>query len=210
MYEINFQLIALAAIVSIASPGPATLAIMGMSMNQGRYYGLILAGGVLTGSLFWSSAAAFGLGAVMHANLWLAETVRVIGAAYLIYLAYKSIRSAMSSASSQFTVAAPLSALGARSAYLRGLLVHLTNPKAILFFSALYSLVMPAGINTAGLLLVILFVGVISASIFFGYALLFSSATVRRSYLQSKVVFEIAFAALFGFAGIKLLFSRLS
>jgi len=206
MNDINFQLIALAAIVSIASPGPATLAIMGMSMNQGRRYGLVLALGILTGSLFWSASAAFGLGAMMHANVWVLEVIRYAGAVYLLYLSYRSIRSAMASASNE-----PAATFVAdyRVAYMRGLLIHLTNPKAILFFGALYSLALPAGIEPSGLLSVIFFVGVISAGIFLGYACLFSSAAIRRCYVQSKRLFETAFAILFGFAGIKILFSRL-
>jgi len=207
MHDINFQLIALAAVVSIASPGPATLAIIAVSMNQGRRYGVALAVGILTGSLFWSSLAAFGLGAVMVTNAWLFELVRYAGVLYLLYLAFKSFRAAMAASSTEI-VAASVESYG--TAYLKGLLIHLTNPKAILFFGALYSLALPTGINASGLLTVILFVGVISACIFFGYALLFSSEAVRRRYLQSKRIFEFAFAALFGFAGLKLLFSKLN
>ena len=207
MNDINFQLIALAAVVSIASPGPATLAIMGVSMNQGRRYGLAVALGILTGSLFWSTAAAFGLGAVMHANAWLFEVIRYAGAVYLLYLSYRSIRSAIASASTELAVS-PVA--GYRLAWTRGLLIHLTNPKAILFFGALYSLAMPVGIKTPALLYVIFFVGVISACIFLGYAFLFSSPVIRARYLQSKRLFETAFAVLFGFAGLKLLFSRLN
>ena len=114
MEEINYLLIAIAALVSIASPGPATLAIMGMSMKQGRKYGLVLALGILTGSLFWSTAAAFGLGAIMQANAWVFEVLRYTGAMYLIYLSYRSLRSAMTPAK---TVVTSTSAGGFVAAY---------------------------------------------------------------------------------------------
>ena len=51
--------------------------------------------GVMTGSLFWSISAASGLGALMLAHAWLIEMLRYAGAAYLLYLAYKAARDAM-------------------------------------------------------------------------------------------------------------------
>ncbi len=205
MDDVNYLLIAGAALVSIASPGPATLAIMGMSMNRGRRYGVTLALGILTGSLFWSTTAAFGLGAIMQASAWVFETLRYLGAAYLIYLSYRSIRSALSQTHTELGAS---SAGNLRTAYTRGLLIHLTNPKAILFFGALYSIAVPTSINLTGLLSVIVFLGSISACIFLGYACLFSSKVVRQWYIKLRRVFECAFAILFGMAGIRILLTR--
>lgn len=142
MTETHYFLIVVAALISIASPGPATLAIADASMSKGRSTGLALASGVLTGSLFWSISAAFGLAALMYANVWLVEFFRYLGSAYLLFLAFKSLRSAFRSENAQ---AATVTVFGLRSAYLKGLLLHLTNPKAILFFSALYSIGVPVG-----------------------------------------------------------------
>jgi|TARA_B110000090_G_C13174551_1_gene366775 threonine efflux protein len=206
MQEINYLLIIASAIAAIASPGPATLAIAGASMSHGRYLGLSLAAGVLTGSLFWSISAAFGLAAILHANVWFFEILRYCGALYLLYLAFKSLRSAFSS--SQLTLPENHSA-SARENYFRGLLIHLTNPKAILFFGSLYSIGVPATAQPIALLSVILAVGVVSSFIFLGYAVLFSNGTARRIYLKSKVVFESIFSLFFGVAGFKLLTSEI-
>lgn len=211
MQEINYLLIAAAAILAIASPGPATLAIMATSMSKGRVYGATIALGILTGSLMWSIAAAFGLGAVMHANAWLFEVLKTIGALYLLYLSYRSLRSAFSSvehkAESESAMADNISY---GSVYRRGLLIHLTNPKAILFFGALYSLAIPSGTSVAGLASVVTFVGTISAAIFLGYAIIFSSEAVRSWYMRSKQIFNFSFGVLFGVSGIRLLMTRLS
>lgn len=207
MEEINYLLIIFAAFIAIASPGPATLAISGISMSHGRGYGLVLALGVLTGSLLWSFSAAFGLGAIMYANSWLFEVFRYFGVCYLLYLSYKSLCSALSSKQAELAVG---SATGFKSAYLRGILIHLSNPKAILFFGSLYSLGLPIEVSTSDLLKVIASVGLTSACIFIGYALLFSIPKVRHLYLKSRRVFESAFAVFFGIAGVKILANKLS
>ncbi|WP_311567862.1 LysE family translocator [Photobacterium arenosum] len=165
MEEINYLLIIVSAFAAIASPGPATLAIAGASMKHGRYLGLSLAAGVLTGSLLWSAFAAFGLAALMHTNVWLFETLRYCGALYLLYLAWKSLRSAFQSASLEL----PDSQISTvKGNYVKGLLIHLTNPKAVLFFGALYSMGVPAAAGSADLISVILVVGVVSSSVFSG------------------------------------------
>ncbi|MDV2077804.1 LysE family translocator [Marinobacter xestospongiae] len=206
MEEINYLLIVLAALAAIASPGPATLAIAGTSMNQGRYLGLAMAAGVLTGSLVWSTSAAFGLAAILHANVWFFEILRYCGALYLLYLALKSLHSAFNSRQLSLP---ENKAASARNNYFKGLLIHLTNPKAILFFGSLYSIGVPATVSPPALLSVILVVGAVSSLVFLGYAVLFSNGTARRVYLKSKVVFESVFSMFFGAASFKLLTSRI-
>jgi len=204
--DVNLPLILLAALVATASPGPATLAIAGTSMASGRRYGLALAAGVTTGSLAWSVAAAAGLSVVMLANAWVFEVLRYAGAAYLLFLAFKSARSALRpGAAPAIKTAAPSLA----TAYRRGLLLHLTNPKAILFFGSLYAVGVPAGTSPASLALVIAAVGLQSFALFHGYALLFSSPPLARGYAKLRRWFEAAFAAAFAFAGIKILTARL-
>ena len=199
--SVNIYLILGAALLATGSPGPATLAIAGTSLSQGRRAGLALATGVCIGSLFWSAMAAFGLGTLMLAHVWLFETVRYLGAAYLIFLAWKAARSAMSS--TPLTLPDALASDG--RVLRRGLMLHLTNPKAILFFGSLYSLGIPAGASAGDLLLVLTAVGVQSTLVFVGYALLFSIPRVINLYLRLRRVFEAAFALAFAAAGIKIL-----
>ncbi len=207
MNEINYILIITAGFFAIASPGPATLAIAGTSMSQGRMAGVSLALGVLTGSMVWSVSTAFGIATILQANVWLFTIVKYCGALYLLYLAGKSLRSAFGNNSLALNGNYVASC---KTNYFKGLLIHLTNPKAILFFGSLYSVGVPAGTNAIQLISVIALVAAISASIFFGYAFLFSNATARDVYLKSKVYFELAFGAVFAFAGVKLLVNEVN
>ena len=203
---INLPRILAAALLATGSPGPATLAIAGTSMQSGRRFGLALASGVSTGSLIWSVAAASGLGAIMLTHGWLFELIRHAGAGYLLWLAFRSARSALTPGQAE---PKGLAYGTMRRAYGKGLALHLTNPKAILFFGSLYAVGIPAHTSPAALATVILAVALQSALVFHGYALLFSSAPLVRGYMRLRRWFEGVFAIAFGMAGFKILTARL-
>jgi threonine efflux protein len=204
--HVHLTLILLAAFIAVASPGPAVLAIAGTSIRAGRRTGLVFAAGVVTGSLTWSIGAAAGLSAVMLANAWLIEIVRYCGAAYLLFLAFKSARSALTPGETELP---GFAAASARRAYARGLALHLTNPKAILFFGSLYSFGVPADASLSDLAMIVALVGVQSAIVLHGYAVLFSNPVVVRGYLKLRRWFDGAFALAFGYAGVKILTAKL-
>lgn len=205
--SVNLPLILGAAFVASASPGPATLAIADTSMRSGRRMGLALALGVTTGSLTWSIAAALGLAAIMASSVWALELLRYLGAAYLMFLAVKSARSALSGPAA-ITRTDPSPSLG--RAYLKGLALHLTNPKAILFFGSLYTLGISHETSHVELAVVIGVIGLQSLAIFTGYAWLFSYRGVAEGYARLRRWLDAAFAAVFAAASIRLLTSRLS
>ena len=207
MTDVNLIVILFAAFLASGSPGPATLAIAGTSMSSGRRSGLALASGVTTGSFIWSISAAFGLGAVMAANAWMFEVARYVGAAYLMWLAMKSARAAWAGGR---TAAKPLPQTTPRRAYAKGLALHLTNPKAVLFFGALYAIGIPAGTPPSALITVILAVGIQSMIMFHAYALIFSSAPMAAAYARAKRWFEAFFALAFGAIAFKVLTARVS
>ncbi|ARP85402.1 LysE family translocator [Bordetella genomosp. 9] len=202
---IHLPLILGAALIAAGSPGPATLAIASTSMTSGRRFGLALASGITSGSVVWSVAAAFGLSAAMLANVWIFETLRYVGAAYLLYLGAKSIRSALRPKGIAIAQARYVSW---RQAYVKGLVLHLTNPKAILFFGSLYAVGVPAHTPPESLAVIVLAIAAQSLLLFHGYALLFSSAAMTRGYLRLRRPLEALFAAAFVAAGVKVLLSR--
>lgn len=206
MTDLNLPVILLAAFIGAGSPGPATMAIAGASMSSGRRAGLALASGVTTGSFVWSISAAFGLGAVMAAHAWVFEVITYVGAAYLMFLALKAARSAWYG--NKITAKA-LPQITPRRAYAKGLALHLTNPKAILFFGALYAIGIPNGTSAAGLITVILAVGLQSLILFHLYAVVFSSAPMAAAYIRAKRWFEGFFALAFGAIALKVLTAKI-
>ena len=85
-----------AYVMAAASPGPANMAIMGIAMSKGRAPAMVLAAGIVTGSLFWAVLAATGISTVLSAYAGALTALKIAGGLYLLYLAYRSARSALS------------------------------------------------------------------------------------------------------------------
>ena len=207
MTGFEFALLLLAWAIGGASPGPATLAIAGTSMERGRAAGLAVAAGIVCGSASWGVAAALGMSALMLANAWLVEVLRYVGAAYLMYLGFKALRSGLSDK--------PLAKVqakrgGLRSVYLKGLLLHLTNPKAVFGWGAIFAIAVPPGSDPRAVWETFGALFIVSNLVYFGYALLFSTAAFIRGYQKLRRWFEISFGLMFGLAGLKILTARLT
>ena len=200
--DINLPLILIAALVAAGSPGPATLAIAGASMASGRKTGLALAAGVTTGSFIWSVSAAFGLSAIMAANVWVFEITRYVAAAYLLWLASKAARSAWAGSTVETK---PQRIITPKHAYAKGPGIASYQPKGRALFGALYAIGMPPEADYQALVIVILAVGIQSAVIFHLYAVLFSSKAMTAAYSGAKRWFEGFFALAFGAIAYKVL-----
>ena len=186
------------------SPGPATLAISATAMGQGRRAGLSVASGVMAGSATWGLAAGLGMSAIMLSHAWMFEIVRYLGAAYLLWLALKSLKSA-------WTGRRPSPGpQGSGTLFLKGYLIHLTNPKAILSWGAIYAIAIPQGSDTVAVWSLFAALIATSACVFWGYALLFSTPRIARAYAKAARIFDAAFAVLFGVASLRILTSKIA
>jgi len=113
------------------TPGPDLLYILGRAMGQGRSAGVLSALGIGAGCLFHVVAATLGLSAVVMALPLGYDLVRWAGAAYLVFIGLKALRSRGSSL--QVSALAPESR---RRVFLQGALTNVLNPKVALFFLA--------------------------------------------------------------------------
>lgn len=195
-----------AYLLGTASPGPSNMAIMGVAMSQGRRPALMLAAGVITGSLCWALLVATGLSTLLLAWAQAMVIVKVVGGIYLLWLAWKAARSA---ARRGDAASVPLAATAsAGSLYRRGLLLHLGNPKAMLVWTAIMSLGIHPDAAPFILPLIVGGCALLGIMVFSSYALLFSTPAMSRGYRRSRRSIEGVFALFFTAAGIKLLFSR--
>lgn len=193
--------------IGAASPGPSNLAIMSIATKHGRKPALTFALGVMSGSLFWAMIAMLGIAATLLAYAQFLIAIKLFGGAYLLWLALKSGRSALRPA--RITKSIPADAGGMPSLkrlYLRGTLMHLTNPKAILGWVSVVALsstpdgAMPIAVVPGCV--------VLGLTVFCGYAMLFSTLTARRVYLRIRRWLDGCLAVVFGAASWQLLTSR--
>lgn len=191
--------------VGAGAPGPSTLLISNTSMARGRRNGLALAAGVVTGSVFWGLLAAGGFAYVLSTYGPLAEALRIAAALYFFYLAIRSARSALKN---EPATTKPASSGELFSDFQRGLLLHLTNPKAVLVWLATISIGLPQDGGGASPFVIVASCGVLGAFIFGAYAIAFSTEPAQRWYRSTKRWIESAGAAIFGTAGILLLIKR--
>ena len=135
---------ALASLILAVMPGPGVLYIVTRTLAQGRRAGFASVAGVALGNLGNALAAALGLAALLAISEWAFDTVRLAGAAYLVYLGIAALRSPAPLAS-----AAGVGATPQRRILREGFVVALLNPKTALFFAAFLPQFMdPAGSAT--------------------------------------------------------------
>ena len=206
MTGVELALIWLGWVVAGGSPGPATLGIAGTAMAEGRGQALAFAMGILAGGAFWGIAAGFGMGALMLTHVWIFTTVKYIGAAYLLYLAIKSFKSAIS----KTPMGEGSVAKGTRFvAFQKGALIHLTNPKAILSWGAVFAILLPPFVPATQIIGLFVFLYTGGIFVFIGYAFLFSTPKVVRTYQRARRWFDLTFGVLFGAASLKILMSKI-
>lgn len=119
------------AAILLVIPGPAVMYIVSRSIGQGRAAGLVSAMGITAGTLFHIAAAALGLSALLVSSALAFQFVKYLGAAYLIYLGIRVLRS-----DGSLLLESANGERGLRRAFMQGILVNLLNPKTALFFLA--------------------------------------------------------------------------
>ncbi|CAG4886739.1 LysE family translocator [Paraburkholderia saeva] len=116
------------------TPGPDMLLIASRSVTQGRSAGFTSLAGILAGTYCHAMLAAFGLSRLFLAVPVAYDVVRFAGAAYLLYLAWKTLRASPLSISP----AASGARFSVQRIFRQGLLTNLLNPKMALFVLALF------------------------------------------------------------------------
>jgi len=127
----------LVALLICIAPGPDMVFIIAASIDRGSRAGVRSALGMATGIALWTVATALGLAALLHAAPAALDVIRVVGAGYLLWLGFTTLRSARSARSargSSVTTQAPAST--GQNLIVRGLMTNLLNPKVVVFFAA--------------------------------------------------------------------------
>jgi threonine/homoserine/homoserine lactone efflux protein len=117
-----------------AAVGPISLLVIRRTLAEGRLVGLVSGLGVATADATYGAIAAFGLGAVSDLLVDARQVLGLVGGVFLLWLAWRTARSAPTEASVASTRRG-----GLPGAYLSILGLTLTNPMTILSFGALFA-----------------------------------------------------------------------
>ncbi len=129
---INFGTFVIAVIMLSLTPGADTMYILSRSIAQGKKAGVLSVLGIVTGTIFHIAFATLGLSIVLAKSAVAFETVKYLGAAYLIYLGLKAILNRQSGA----LQLKKHKKTNYRKIYFSGILTNILNPKVALFFLA--------------------------------------------------------------------------
>ncbi len=196
-----------AFLLAIASPGPNILAVIGTSMSVGRGSGMALAMGVATGTFTWALLTIFGLSALLATYASALFAIKIFGGLYLLWLAYKSFKSAAAS----HDIEARELAGGRRTPsgyFRRGYIIQMTNPKAALAWIAIISLGLQAGAPLWVGAAIVLGTFAMSIIIHLLYAVAFSTPAMVRIYGKARRFIQGVLGTFFALAGLRLLTSR--
>jgi threonine/homoserine/homoserine lactone efflux protein len=131
----SLALFSLACVLLVLTPGPNLLYLISRTLCQGRTAGLISLAGTSTGFLFYAVGAAVGITAVFVAIPVLYDVLRYAGAAYLLWLAWDSVRP---HGNGGLFARRDLPALAPATLFRTGILTSILNPKVALFYLALF------------------------------------------------------------------------
>ena len=136
-----------AGLLLSASPGPSMAYVLSRSVQFGSSGGLASSLGLAVGGMMHALFAALGLSVIAMQFPWLLQLIKYVGAAYLAYLAYDSLRAAVATVDNSTSVDNPISDVAvtvrtreefSRQTFWRlfsnGVLIELSNPKTIIFF----------------------------------------------------------------------------
>jgi threonine/homoserine/homoserine lactone efflux protein len=139
MIDVSWLLFVLASLLLIVTPGQDMVLVMSRSIAQGAAAGVVTAAGVSLSLVGHTVLATLGLGAVLRTSEWLFIALKLLGAAYLVYLGLTLLRTRSSELLVQAAPRRSLSRL-----FVDGAVSNVSNPKiAVFYFAFLPQFVLP-------------------------------------------------------------------
>ncbi len=188
-------------VVGASSPGPAVAMLLGISTTQGRSAALVASFGIATGSMTINALTMLGIGLLLAEAAWAMTLLRLMGAAYLLWLAWGAFHKALNPPS---VTAAAVAETSTAMLFWKGYLLQVTNPKAIAFWLAIASI---GAVNGAGAEVIALFVlgaFIISFVAHAAWSLFLSAKPFRAAYNGARQWLETGLGLFFTFAAYKI------
>jgi threonine/homoserine/homoserine lactone efflux protein len=134
---VNYEILISFAIATSAlalSPGPDNIYVLVQSMTNGKASGLATVCGLITGCIIHTTLLAFGVSVIIKENATLFYIIKLLGALYLLFLAYKVFKSDAQLHLESNVV--PKKSL--KDLFIQGFFMNVLNPKVTIFFLAFF------------------------------------------------------------------------
>ncbi len=197
----------LTALVVVLAPGTGVIYTLALGLGQGKRAAIWAALGCTFGIVPHLAAATFGLAAILHTSAVLFNVVKFAGVAYLLYLAWQSLKSG-----GALAVSPKASSESGWLIARHGALINILNPKLSIFFLALLPPFLSG--NAASATFEMSLLGAIFMAMTFAVFVLYGmfAASARRWILESEKVMawlNRSFAAIFAALAGRLAFKRI-
>lgn len=182
-------------------PGLDTALVLRSSLTRSRTYAYATAFGICSGSFVWGATAAVGAGALLSVSETAFSVLKLVGAAYMLYLGVTMIVGSLRPVSTR--VAGDTAARSTWGAFGRGALTNLLNPKVGVFYMALIPQFIPDGVAPIAMGLLLALVHVLESLVWFS-AIIVATQYVRRWLLSDRSrrwIDRITGGIFVGFAG---------
>jgi RhtB (resistance to homoserine/threonine) family protein len=191
-------------VLAMLSPGPNVLIVAQTALSHTRRAGIIMALGIATGSIIWSSIALFSLNAVFAQFAWLYGGLKLLGGMYLLYLGIKLWRTA------DHNPLIPPSSTPAVlytdwQAFRLGLLTNLTNLKAVVFFGGIFAALLTPALPMWTRLAAISLIAIDATGWHVALACFFSTRRSQQVYRRIKRWVDRVAGASLAFLGLRLM-----
>lgn len=199
----GFAVITVVHLLAAASPGPDFAFVTRQSLVHGRRAGLLASLGIALGLAIHIAYSAAGLAAVIaHSARWM-TAIKLLGAAYLLYLGFRGLRARPAGAADE-PAGRPVAASALRQIG-GGFLCNAFNPKAPIYFLALFTVVLSPGLPAPTLVAYGTWIMVLQWLWFSLVALVFAHHRVRDRLLRMRHWIDRAFGAAMVALGIRVL-----
>jgi threonine/homoserine/homoserine lactone efflux protein len=114
-------------------PGPDIIFVLVQSVSNGKKYGIVTSLGLVTGIIFHTTLVAFGVSAIIKQSEYLFLIIKLLGAFYLLYLAYSTYKS-----EDKILLNTHVKKESLYKLFKQGLIMNVLNPKVSIFFLAFF------------------------------------------------------------------------
>ncbi len=190
----------IAFIAAWLSPGPALLVAMRTSLTAGVRSGFAVGCGLGLMASIWTLMALLGLQSVFQLFPPAYMTIKILGAFYLMFIAWKTWQGSRQPLEDKVQAA--------RHAFREGFIINLLNPKAMLFAAAVLIVVFPPGLSIVEKVIIVTNHLVLEVVFYLLLALFMNTPAVSQWYLKAKLYFDRVAAVVLGALGTRILFEQ--